>query len=509
MASKASAVELTLPATLIKESYSVSDGVVTEGYVRDEEVSMGDPDKYNAQSGVLTFRGGPLRQNAASGTIEVVHEQLAVNRAIRTGALSEDYSGFGYGSQPVIVKWYKNIREMMNITDESRTTSAMKEVIFASEDGNIYFFDLDKQLYSRNKISIGLPMRATASINPYGYPLLYVGQTADTVNGYEGVMGMRVYSLIDQHLVAFNSGYDQNAKTKKVGSVSSSPLIESKSDTLIYGADNGMLYTMSMNTEFDPSGKITVNPTTAAYGYTTNIRNAEQGISSSVAAYGDYVYFGDVAGTIQCVDMNTMQCVWAVDMEDSVMASVSLEVEGDDVYLYAGNVINRRARSGPIKLVKIDALTGEIIWQCASEINGKYASKPAKEGIYAGLMGSPLIGQGDINDLVIFSVNHVTAEKDKFYAVVYALDKVTGEEVWSQPLDVDSISSPIAVYQPDGKSYIIMGDENGTLRLMDGFTGTTISTVNLGSAIQASPAAYDNRIVVGTTDGIVYFVDIK
>ena len=95
------------------------------------------------------------------------------------------------------------------------------------------------------------------------------------------------------------------------------------------------------------------------------------------------------------------------------------------------------------------------------------------------------------------------------YAIVYALDKITGEEVWSQPVDTQSISSPIAMYQPDGKSYIVMGDDNGTLRLMDGYSGTTISTVNLGSAIQASPAAYGNKIVVGTTGGMLYFVELK
>ena len=55
----------------------------------------------------------------------------------------------------------------------------------------------------------------------------------------------------------------------------------------------------------------------------------------------------------------------------------------------------------------------------------------------------------------------------------------------------------------------MLGDDNGTLRLMDGFTGLTLSTVNLGSAIQASPAAYGNKVVVGTTGGMVYFVNIE
>lgn len=102
-------------------------------------------------------------------------------------------------------------------------------------------------------------------------------------------------------------------------------------------------------------------------------------------------------------------------------------------------------------------------------------------------MASPLVGEGDINDLVIFNVNRVELDDKSVCAVVYALDKETGEEVWSQPLDVESMSSPIALYQKDGKSYIVMGDDGGTLRLMDGFSGSTISALSLGSAIQAFP----------------------
>ena len=54
-----------------------------------------------------------------------------------------------------------------------------------------------------------------------------------------------------------------------------------------------------------------------------------------------------------------------------------------------------------------------------------------------------------------------------------------------------------------------MVEDGGTLRLMDGFSGTTLSTLNLGSAIQASPAAYGNEIVVGTTGGMLYVVELK
>ena len=106
---------------------------------------MGDPEKYSAQGGVTTFRGGPLRQNASYGTVDVTEGTLSVMRGIATTKLDGKYTGFGFGSQPLIVKWYANIREMMNIKDDLRETKAMKEVIMPSDDGRIYFFDLDTQ----------------------------------------------------------------------------------------------------------------------------------------------------------------------------------------------------------------------------------------------------------------------------------------------------------------------------------------------------------------------------
>jgi len=496
---------------VIKESYViVGDEQIAEGYSRSSEVSMGDPDEYTAQGGLLTYRGGPLRQNGAYGTMDVEDEELSILRNIRTTSLDGKYLGYGYGTQPLIIKWYKNIREMMNLNDDAKETASMKEVIYPANDGRIYFFNLDTQAYSRDAINVGFPMQATASVNPYGYPLLYVGQTEDTLTDYKGIIGMRVYNLIDQSMAAFLPGKLSQAYTEE-GAIQTSALVEASSDTLIYASSNGTINMVEMNTDFDlEAGEISVSPQQASYAYKTKLKNAKgYDIKSSVAAYGDYVFFGDMAGSIQCVDMNTMRAVWAVDMGDSVVAPVSLEIgEDGEVYLYAGNVVNLRAKSSQVRLVKLDAMTGELLWECKSEIKGKYASKPAKEGIYAGLMAAPLVGDGDISDLVIFNVNNVVDGKEN-YAVVYAVDKVTGEEVWSQPIDHQSISSPIAMYEPDGRSYLVMGDDSGTLRLMDGYTGFTIHNVNLGSAIQASPAAYGNKIVVGTTGGMLYFVEVK
>jgi len=61
----------------------------------------------------------------------------------------------------------------------------------------------------------------------------------------------------------------------------------------------------------------------------------------------------------------------------------------------------------------------------------------------------------------------------------------------------------------DARKASVQRDGGGPLRLMDGFSGSTISALSLGSAIQASPAAYGNQIVVGTTGGMLYFVELR
>lgn len=497
-----------MPDKVLKTSFVGVNGTQQESYSRMGFVSMGDPSKYSEMNGVLTFRGGPQRQNASATAAKVEMGELQLLKTIRTMRL-DTFTGFGFGSQPIIVKWYKNIREMMNISDNYRTTSGLKEVIVPSADGKIYFFDLDTMSATRPAITVEVPMSVTASVNPYGYPLLYVGQSAETVGNYKVNAGLRVYSLLDQKMLRFMTSLNTIAEGKTHG-VNSSPIVETTSDTLIYSDANGMIYTVGMNTQFDlKNGIITVNPSDVEYGYTTKLQKATQGIPASVSVYGNYIYFGDLAGSLQCLDMNTMQCVWARDMGDSVLASIAIEETSEGVFLYTGTVVNKTQKSRVQSLFKINALTGETVWEYQTTAKAKYSSKTANQGIYAGLMASPIIGQGDIDDLVIFNVNRLEVDKSHNSAVLLGLDKATGMEVWSEYLDADSVSSPVAVYNEDGTSYIVVGDEMGTLRLMDGYNGSTLYTVDLESPIQASPAVYGNRIVVGTTGGMLYFIDIK
>jgi len=69
-------------------------------------------------------------------------------------------------------------------------------------------------------------------------------------------------------------------------------------------------------------------------------------------------------------------------------------------------------------------------------------------------------------------------------------------------------SSPVAVYDQSGNAYIIVGDSMGKLMMLDN-KGNTLSTVSLETNIEASPAVYENTLVVGTRGGLVCGIKIQ
>ena len=70
-------------------------------------------------------------------------------------------------------------------------------------------------------------------------------------------------------------------------------------------------------------------------------------------------------------------------------------------------------------------------------------------------------------------------------------------------------SSPVAVYDDSGKGYLVQCNKTGYIHLIDGQTGEIISEMSLGSNVEASPAVYNNMVVVGTRGGLIYGMDLN
>ena len=148
-------------------------------------------------------------------------------------------------------------------------------------------------------------------------------------------------------------------------------------------------------------------------------------------------------------------------------------------------------------------MTGKKDWTRSIDVR-KYAST----GVTPGAMASAVIGQNDIDDLVIYTLSHLKETSDftlmgegsgPAKGAIIALDKDTGSVVWARRLEDYSYSSPVAVYNEEGRSWIIQACSTGTMLLLEGKTGELVSTLKLEGAIDASPAVYGSTLVIGTT----------
>jgi len=70
-------------------------------------------------------------------------------------------------------------------------------------------------------------------------------------------------------------------------------------------------------------------------------------------------------------------------------------------------------------------------------------------------------------------------------------------------------SSPVAVYNDDGKGYIVICDSIGDVKFLDGTSGNMLGSVNIGSNVEASPAIFENTLVVGTRGCKIYGIKLK
>ena len=97
-------------------------------------------------------------------------------------------------------------------------------------------------------------------------------------------------------------------------------------------------------------------------------------------------------------------------------------------------------------------------------------------------------------------------------SVLVAMDKATGDVIWAHAMDAYSYSSPVAVYSEAGQGWIIQCCSNGTIYLLDGLTGATVSTLQVAGIIEGSPAVYGDTMVFGTTGkehSVIYAIKLQ
>lgn len=484
----------------------------TDSFSREAPISFGKGSEYSAVRGITTYGGSNYRDSFTYGSQTVVNKTLTRVWDKSIGALDcgEDgtWAGVGWTGMPLIVQWEDDVRPLLGIYDEFKTKDGFTEVIYPAMDGNIYFLELSTGKATRDSIALGVVTKGTATLDPRGYPLLYTGQGIPSTSE-EGTRGawFRVVSLIENKVLWSFGGRDPFSP-REWQAYDSSAMVDAQTDTLIVAGENGLLYSVKLNSVFDRvNGTVSVNPDPLAkYRYTANgygtlDSNRQWGIESSPAFWKNYAFFTDNGGYLQCVDLNSLKTMYVKDLTDDGDAGVVLEedYEAGTLYLYTANAVNTQSGAengfGKSWHRKINAVTGETVWEKS------WDASTGSSTTNGGTLSTPHVGHGSISDLVIYNAASVPVMVNG-EAVnggrIVAYDKATGEVVWTHEQAADYWSAPVVIYDAAETAYLIQCDRNGIIRMHNPRTGEVLTEVDLGSRVDATPAVFNNMLVVGT-----------
>lgn len=503
---KPHSVDGTEPERLISSTAIMVDGEVVEQYESDYEINFDLPERYTELEGIVTFRGDNFRSGAAYGTAAVSSKTLTKVWSKSTSGLSDTdgiyWSGSGWTGQPLIVKWPEATRKNISaMYDWAREKEGLVEVIYATLDGHMYFYELTSGEYTREPLNLGFNYKGAGALDPRGYPILYVGSGVDSVNGRSRV---KVVNLIDNS-VMFEFGHNETFANRGWHMFDSSPLVSAETDQLIYPGENGILYIIHLNTKYnEQTGELSVDPDNIVKWKYNGVRSGSRywlGVESSAAIINNYIFLADNGGNLMCLDLNTLELVWVQDVLDDTNCSPVVDIEDGHPYIYISTSFHYGWRSystAAIPIFKIDAETGEIVWRT------DYTCYTVQD-LSGGVQGTIAVGKNKLSDMIFVPVARTPGASSGTLA---ALKKETGEVVWEKETSMYSWSSPVDFYDTDGNGYLLYCNSGFNMFLIDGKTGEQLDYMNLGGNIEASPAMYGNYAVVGTRAMRTYCIQV-
>ncbi len=466
------------------------------------QFDFGFDNSYSQLEGIITFRGNNFRDSAVFGNADLATKNFEDCWQVTTGTLPSGsgypaWTGSGWTGQPLIVKWDEQTRNNMNLYPEKKAKADLVEVIYATMSGTIYFLDLEDGTPTRDAISLGFTFKGAGALDPRGYPLMYVG--AGDYNPRGTAPKMFIINLIDCTIAKEYSGVD-SVSFRPWCAFDSSALVSAETDTLVYPCENGLIYLIRLNSNYDKvNGTMTINPDEPVKlrvkTSRSNSSNYWYGFETSPVIFGQYMYIADNGGYLYCIDMKTLEVIWMQDVVDDTNCSPVLEREGDNVYIYISTSLHwtQRGGRGDIPVFKIDAKNGEIVWK--QNFNCSTVTD-----LSGGVQGTIALGKNDCADLIYVPLAHYP---NRYDGGIAAIKKDTGEQVWYYDGSGYTWSSPIVVTGKDGKSVVINADVSGELVMLDAKTGELIRKITPGSLIEASPAVYNDMLVLGLRNQLI------
>lgn len=449
-------------------------------------------DYYKDAPGILTFRGSPSRNVPFAGTVKGTPSKVNVEWVFYTDVETASTcvgvwgGGTGWTGQPLLAEWNDEQLQQIQASAADYVTEHLsnREIIVGSLCGKVYFIDYLTGKASRKSYFAGNPIKGTLSLDPTYCGNLYIGQGVPAREPF----GALIVNLFDHRRVD-TFGRDSQA-WRNWGAYDSSPV--RVGNFMFRPGENGTLYKLWTDND-------TVRlHSTLRY----RINGATPGFESSIAVCRNYGYLADNHGNIVAVNLETLHPVWHYHNHDDTDASIVLEEENGIPFLYTGCEVDKQGATGFCYFVKLNGLTGEVVWE--QKIEGRKAEllKTTEGGMFA----TPLIGHGDCEGLIFSNINPMRRGN---WCNLIAFDKSTGEIRYRTPLDFYSWSSPVAFYNEKSEMFIVTGDTLGNIYIIRGKDGSVLHRQQIGNNFESSPIVIENNIIVGSRGKEIYKLSIQ
>lgn len=448
-------------------------------------------DMYVSAPGALTFRYGTRRDADFGGHVSGVPSAVTVDWTFKT---DEDYTptkygawggGTGWTGQPLYVNWPDSCMARFADGGAIHGGVSSEEIIVGSLAGKIYFIDYKSGKESRHPIDVENPVKGTMSLDPTLNGNLYVGQG---VPGRGSRFGAEVIDLY-RHCRSHFFGSDGKAH-RGWNAYDSSPVRVGQ--FLFRPGENGTLYKFLI-----APGSLKLH---SALRYRAG--GVSPGMEASMSVYRNYGYVADNGGNVICVNLATLEPVWRYKLPDDTDSTPVVAEEPDGVYLYTGCEVEHEGVT-EATFVKLDALTGRQVWINRMPAQRKDVDNKHFDG---GYYATALPGGGNCSHLIFANCVANTDGQNGFFV---AFDRATGEIVYKTPLKYYAWSSPVGLFDDEGRMYVFTADCAGNVYLIDGLDGRILYKTPLGANFESSPVVIGSHIVIGSRGNTIYKLSIQ
>lgn len=450
--------------------------------------------RYDNTSNILTFRKNSFRNADFGGKVTGTPKNITVEWTFETDMDNTDTKygrwggGTGWTGQPLYVNWSDSLKEKFKSTPSANVTQNFnnQEIMIGSLASKVYFIDYETGKKSRTPLEVNNPIKGTISLDPDLNGKLYVGQGVPARLPY----GQLTADLFTQTVK--NTNMADGTAWRGWHASDSSPLRIGQ--FVFRPSENGTLY------KFYVTDSLEILHSQMKY---RKKGSSGPGMESSMSIYMNYGFIADNHGYIVCVNLDCLKPVWIYNNHDDTDATPVIEVEDGTPYIYIGCEMDRQGDLGQSHFAKINALTGDKIWDYTESAKKvKTGSKHFDGGYYA----TALLGHGDCDSLVF--VNYVANDNGQ-NGYFYAFSKKDGTLKYKTKLNCYSWSSPVGFLNETGEMFVFSGDTHGYVYLFKGQTGEILCSKLLGINFESSPAVIDNHVVIGSRGNKIYKLKIE